>query len=307
MPRKPPLEERAIILAKDYRRKYAARIEFQVLRPEYIGALENVTLLQPDGALIQITPTQAPSWEGRKQYAARILGFPTAAEAENAGQKLAQVFLGCAISLDFGLRLIYKSYEPATVYDRTASRGLTMAAEGFAYFQQSIFLDEFNRAYLQRSADRRLLLSMEMYSAAALESSDRVRFIMTVSALEPLAIQTNVSNDLENAIDALAGQLNTFDQLAAEQKHALRSRLLQLKTESVRQALKRLCKTWFPDNNDAWMALDQAYAIRSQLLHEGEPQDRDVILADETRRIAKYLRKIYENALNTSFRVAPNV
>lgn len=51
MPRKPPPEERKLILARDQRRKYGARLVFQVQRAEHIGGLENVTLLFDDGTL----------------------------------------------------------------------------------------------------------------------------------------------------------------------------------------------------------------------------------------------------------------
>ena len=83
MPRKPPPEERTLILARDQRRKYGARLVFQVQSAEYIGELENVTLLIEDGTLATIEPGRVLSWEGGKRYNIEITGYPTAGEAED--------------------------------------------------------------------------------------------------------------------------------------------------------------------------------------------------------------------------------
>lgn len=87
MSRKRPPEERILVLARDQRRKYGARLTFQVQRPEYIGGLENVTLLIDDGALATIEPGRVLSWEGGQRYHIEVVGFPTASDAEEAGMR----------------------------------------------------------------------------------------------------------------------------------------------------------------------------------------------------------------------------
>lgn len=307
MPRKPPQIERQLILAGDQRRKYGARLTFQVQRSAYIGDLENVTLLLPEGTIVSIQPGRLLEWESGKRYEVELVGFPTASEAENAGMQLAQALLLCAVSLDFGLRLSYASHEPPSVYDRTVSTDLTMFAEGYTSWPQQIVLDEFFRAISTPVKDRRLLLSMELFAAAALESNDRARFVMAVSALEPLAEQADMGPEVSEAVDGLCRLLEAQESVPEHLRQSLRGRLLQLKRESVRQALKRLCGKWFPEEPTAWSTLDRAYALRSELLHEGRPNDLDILLHQETQAVGNYLRRIYQHEYGHIFRASPMV
>ncbi len=294
MPRKPPRIERQIILARDHRRKYGARLTFQVQRSAYIGDLENVTLLLSDGSLATIRPGNLLGWEGGKRYEIEIIGFPKASDAETAGMQIAQALLACAISLNFGLRLSYISHEPPSVYDRTISPGLSMSGEGYVCWPQSTVIEEFEKAFLAPPLDRRLLLSMELFASSALESNDRAKFIMAVSALEPLAEQLDLGDEVSCAVDALCQTLDLQESIPKNLHQSLRGRLLQLKRESVRQALKRSCDRWFPEEPSAWKAIDRAYGLRSELLHEGRPNDLDTLLHQETQKISNYLRRIYQ-------------
>lgn len=295
MPHKPAPIERQLILARDQRRKYGVRLLFQVQRSAYIGDLENVTLLLKDGAIARILPVRLPEWEGGKQYEIEIVGFATASEAESAGMQMAQALLLSAVSLDFGLRLNYRSHEPPAVFDRTLSTGMTASGEMYSSWPQNVVLDELEKAIAEPVRYRRLLLSMELFAAATLEANDRARYVMAVSALEPLAEQRAMVPEVSVAIDALCAQFDGDTSILAEIRQSIRGRILQLKRESVRQALKRMCGTWFPSEPTAWSSIDRAYSLRSQLLHEGRPGDLDVLLHDEARSIANYLRRIYQN------------
>lgn len=305
MTRKPPSLERQLVLAKDHRRKYGARLTFQVHRAAHIGDLENVTLLLPNGSLAGIQPDDAFDFEveGGKSYDIAVAGFPTASDAEAAGMQMAQALLLCAVSLDFGLRLSYQSHEPPTVFDRTISAGMFGFATGYTSWPQEVVLSELWRAVETPLKDRRLLLSLELFASASLESNDRARFVMAVSALEPLAVQQDLGPEVSTAVDTLALALSDDTAVPTDLKNSLRGRLLQLKQESVRQALKRQCRRWFPNNHDAWKSLDQAYGLRSELLHEGRPADLDILLAEQTRTVANCLRAIYEMEFGLSFRV----
>ena len=296
MPRKPPTEERKLIVTRDQRRKYGARLVFQVQRSQYIGDLENVTLLIEDGTLARLEPADVLEWEGGRRYEVEVVGFPTASEAEEAGMKTAQALLLTAVSLNFGLRLNYHSHEPPTIFDRTISTGMFGSGEAFSSWPQEVVLDELNKALRTPLKDRRLILSMELFVAAALESNDRARFVMAVSALEPLAAQADLGFDVACLVDDFAKTLDSSTAIPGDLKQSLRGRLLQLKQESVRQALKRLCAQWMPGDKVAWKRLDQAYALRSELLHEGRPNDLDILLADETIVVSNLLRRIYQQA-----------
>lgn len=303
MSRKPPAIERQLILAKDHRRKYGVRLTFQVQRAAHIGDLEKVTLLLPDGSLATILPDDAFDFEveGGKSYDLMVEGFPTASDAEAAGMQMAQALLLCAASLDFGLRLSYMSHEPPTVFDRTQSAGMFGLATGYTSWPQEVVLSELWKAIETPLQNRRLLLSLELFASAALESNDRTRFVMTVSALEPLAVQADLGPEVSNVVDSLIVELSTNTSILADLKDSLSGRLRQLKRESVRQALKRHCRRWFPDDLGAWKSLDHAYGLRSELLHEGRPSDLDILLAEQTRIVSRYLRAIYEREFGLSF------
>lgn len=294
MPRKSKLIERELILQQDQRRKYGVRLTFQVQRAEYIGDLENVTLLLPDGTLARIRPDRMLEWEGGKRYEMEIVGYSTASEAEGAGMQMAQALLLLAISLDFGLRLSYHSHEPPAVFDRTVSKGDVISAEGYSVWPQKVVLDELEKVIAKPVHHRRLLLSMELFAAAALESNDRARYVMAVSALEPLAVQQDLGAEVSRAVDTLCSQFDADKSIPDGIQQSIRGRLLQLKRESVRQALKRLCETWFPSEPTAWSSIDSAYRLRSELLHEGRPNDLDILLHQETRNFSNYLRRIYQ-------------
>lgn len=304
MSRKTPSFERKLVLAKDHRRKYGARLTFQIRRSAYIGELERVTLLLPNGSLATIQPDEAFDFEveGGKSYDITVEGFPTASDAEFAGMQMAQALLLCAVSLDFGLRLSYQSHEPPTVFDRTISAGMFGFATGYTSWPQDVMLSELWRAIETPLQERRLLLSLELFVSAAMESNERARFVMAVSALEPLAIQEALGPEVSQAVDSLAIELSKSTSISTDIKDSLRGRLLQLKRESVRQALKRHCSRWFPDNQDAWKSLDYAYGLRSELLHEGRPSDRDILLTEQARIVTNYLRAIYEMEFGLSFR-----
>ena len=304
MPRKPPQEERSLILARDQRRKYGARLVFQVQRAEYIGGLENVTLLFEDGTLASIEPGRTLEWEGGKRYQIEVNAYPTASEAEEAGMRTAQALLLTAVSLNFGLRLNYHSHEPPTVFDRTVSKGSSSWIEGFTSWPQDVVLKELATALAVPLGDRRLLLSMELFVAAVLESNDRARFVMAVSALEPLAAQQNLGSEVAAVVDELSDKLAAADAIPRELRESLQGRLRQLKQESVRQALKRLCGQWLPGEPDAWKKLDKAYGLRSEMLHEGRPQDLDMLLSEETMKISNLLRRIYQQVYGYPLRAA---
>lgn len=297
MARKPPHQERKLILANDQRRKYGVRLIFEVLRPQHVGRLEGMSLLLEDGTIAEIRAASMRSTESGKRYEIATVGFPKASEAEDTGNRIAQALLLTSISLNFGLRLRYDSYEPSSVYDRTVPVGMTGSGEAFSYYPEEVFLDEFSAALRLPPADRRLLLSMELYTASALESNDRAQFVMAVSALEPLAAQADLGEDAAKSIDKLADILAAETHLAPELRASLRQRLLHLKRESVRQALRRVCKDLLPGEHDAWKRLDAAYSLRSELLHEGRPNDLDILLSQETTVVSGLLRRMYGQAM----------
>lgn len=294
---KSPTIERQIIISNDHRRKYGARIDFEVLSSGDIADLENVSLLLPSGRIMTIKSSDMAPWEKGKCYAGVLEGFTTATAAEEAGIIMYQALLSCAINLNFGIKFHYSSQEPSAVFDRTQSCGFKVVAYGSRSFSQPLFLEKLFSALSSQKIDRQMILSMELFSAAQLETSLRTKFVMTVSALEPLAKQESVSTEISDIIKKLTDLLNSFT-IPQNIKDSLRSRINELNRESVGLALRRLCEIWFPNEPIARNDITEIYKLRSQLLHEGQLNDKDILLHDETIKISNYLQRIYNNEIS---------
>jgi hypothetical protein len=292
-----------LITSRNPKRPYGAQVTFQLLNSEHIGELENVVILFESEEIATIRPGRSASWEGGKRYNIVLEGFATAAEAEFAGLRLAQALLLLATNLDFGLRLNYHAHEPAEVFQRFASEGDTTWGEGVAGRSQSVVLAELVTAYINTLLDRSLLLSLELYCTAQMEMNERARFLTVVSALEPLAKQHGLGPEVCQFVDHTLASLAGTKEISENLRESLAGRLHQLREESVRQALFRLCQSWFPGKTDVRKRLDRAYALRSELLHEGKLGDPDTDLLTETSYISKILRTIYAQASGRALQI----
>lgn len=94
--------------------------------------------------------------------------------------------------------------------------------------------------------------------------------------------------------------LRVSPNISPELRASLEGRLNQLRQESIRQALKRLALEALPSQPEAPAAVDEAYALRSQLIHSGVPADLDIDLERESRAISAIIRDIYAHLLNRS-------
>jgi hypothetical protein len=203
-----------------------------------------------------------------------------------------------AVKLDRPLRLEYTSYEPATVFERTRSEGDSLEAYAETAFAPDFVLGQLHDAYSKlEDPDPKLLLSMEIFCAARLESSQRAVFLALVSALEPLAQTVWLGPDVSSFVDKCLNALHSESSIGPNTKNSLITRLGQLRGESIRQALLRLARETIPTNTDAPRVIDDAYALRSQLIHKGVPADLDVDLEFEGRAVAAVIREIYASLL----------
>ena len=307
MPPKSPDEERALITRNDSRRPYGAKVLFQILNSASIGELDNVTLLLNSGAIATISPARSASWETGQRFQVVVEGFQTARVAEEEGLRLAQTLLLCAVSMNFGLRLNYQAHEPATVFERFRSTGDSSWAEGVVGWSQPAVIAELLSSPSGPLLNRALLLSMELYCAAFLEPNERARFVTIVSALEPLAEQMDLGSGVQAFVSSMVKALDEVSDIDPQIRKSLKGRISQLKKESVRQALLRLCDTWFPQRPDVKKRIDRAYALRSELLHEGTLLDPDTDIRAEIDQISRVLREIFQQASGWSFRVPTKV
>lgn len=301
---KSPEEERRIILSRDHRRRYGTCIFFRVLHPLHIGTLENVTFLLPDGTYGRIRPDTRPSWEPGIKYEIQVEAFSTGAAAEAVGMQVAQALLLTALDLDFGVRLDYANHWPSTIYDRTVSTRFTAAVMGVGSWEETIILEKLTDALQEPLRNRKLTLSMELLASSYLEANERAKFIMAVSSLEPLAESQDLGCEVEAFVSAVLANLQSNTSISETLRPSLEGRVRQLRKESVRQSLLRLCAKWFPASKEAAQYIEYVYQLRSQILHEGSVADPDILLAQETSKVRRYVRHIYEQEFGRKFRVA---
>lgn len=204
-----PSHERSMIISRPEKRPYGAKLVFQVLEKGFLGNLEHVTIFLDDGSYVTLAPERQPSWLGGRRFSLTLEGFPTASQAEEHGRRLVQGLLWTSISLNFGVRLNYRTHEPITVYDRLRSPGDSMFGEMTTSFPPDWVIDRLAAAYiLPKPVDRTVLLSMEIFSASYLEASDRAIFLSTVSALEPLASAEPLGPKVDAFIEECLAQLD---------------------------------------------------------------------------------------------------
>lgn len=292
-----PTAERAIIFGNPEKRRYGARLAFQVLHVGNLGNIENATFLLDTGAVATLAPVRQPSWEGGRRFELKLEGFSTTTVAEEQGRRLSQAILWTAISLNHGLRLSYKTQEPVAIFDRTASAGNSMYAEATVSINPLVVQEQFRAGYAVPQVDSQSLLSMEIFCSSSLEASDRAAFLTAVSALEPLAEEHLLGASVDAFVDDCLALLRTAHSIDTQNRASLEGRINQLRRESIRQALRRSITGKLPDHPTAPELVNAAYALRSELIHDGRLADYDVDLATETRKISNLLRVFYARTL----------
>jgi hypothetical protein len=226
------------------------------------------------------------------------------------GLKLSLALLWSAVTKDFGMRLDYHSTLPCTIYDRTEERGgFSMRAHLSKHYPATAAdLGELMRDVLTSNieVDRQLLLSMELYTAANLEVSDRAKFLGLVSSLEPLASQEKYGESVLGLVNGFRQQLQSAElrdleaNEAEKLKNSLNGRLKHLERESIRQALLRAIRELFPGDDHSVKTIDEAYALRSKMLHDGTT---DPYLDHKTHDIEQVIRRLYAARIGEPLRI----
>lgn len=291
-------EERAVIRAQPHKRPYGVNVRFCLQTAADLGEIDEVCVSIHTGAYLSIKSERVAPWQSGKKYMISLEGFPTAVAAEAAGRRLVQALLWMAVTTDTALRLEYVSYEPAAVFERNRSNGSSMTAYLTVGNDPTRMLGELQDGYRELpEPNQKLLLSMEIFCSAGLESSQRTRYLSIVSALEPLAEKIGLGDRVAAFVQRCVSGLKASDGITPDIQRSLEGRLLELRSESIGQALKRLIREQLPDHVDAPQIVEEAYALRSQLVHGGVPSDLDVDLDREARAISKVIRAIYASIL----------
>jgi len=295
MGKKSILERRVIHTSKN-RRPYGAKLEF-LLQDHYTFKFDgDCSLLIEKGLVLNVKPkNDNPHLKGGCVEVI-IDGFATAGEAEKAGLKIALGLLWSAVSKSYSARLLYKTPLPCKVYDRTASVG--DSCFGLATISMNLTLDTLVNPIneilsVPSDVDPKLLVALELFVSAKLETTARSKFVGLVSSLEPLATQEIYD------IDELNELLSSFDQqlkdsnLERSLKNSLQGRARDLKRESVSRAIKRMVSEKLPNDTQSMTAIVEAYNIRSSILHEGATDADLELKSKEVEGIIKKLIEIH--------------
>lgn len=259
-------------------------------------------LLDDQQSIVRIIPSKEKESLGEKtsqKLDVCIEGFATASEAETKGLKLSLALLWAAISKKYPLRLEYHTPLPCMVYDRTCSaQGLSvgLSASLSRWMNSQAMVDRVNEVFSSDiEVDQKLLVSMELFASARLETTERSRFVGIVSSLEPLARRNPYDiPEVEKLVGNFVEKLGEISSIPDSIRDSIKGRAKDLTQESIKQAIKRLVAEKLPGNQDAVSTISEAYDIRSKILHEGL---FDVDLEEKSAEIEDILREIYAKIL----------
>jgi len=234
-----------------------------------------------------------------------LLAFSDATKAEVSGKQLVFAILWLAASHSVSIQFQkFVGEFPFTIRDRNQSRGSEMRGEGRV--SRNIEREKFREICKEAFESRRdipneMLISMEIFASAKFESSERAKFVAMVTALEAICKQREYGNEVEvfiKAAKALPEFASLFDQEQSI-KDSFASRISNFKRESVRQSIHRKLRECGVEKEEI-KQVDEAYGIRSQILHEGLLERR---LLERTEFIEKIVRRVYSNILGHNLAV----
>lgn len=244
------------------------------------------------------------TYDGAKVWDVKLTGFKTACEAEEAGVKLTESFLWYSISKNFPMRLIYHRSLPCTVYDRTKSPGLEVS--GFMHQSQTEkaidiikgVQEVFSSDFQPKIDKRKLLLSMELFSASQLEITNRARFISLITSLEALSLQKSYKEYTEHVkgkVEELITAIKNEPNIPKNIRNSLVGKIeREMSIESVRQAIIDVVINNTKDKESKKL-FDRAYSARSTLVHEGKTDEN---IEDLYHTVSSMIREIFSTCLN---------
>lgn len=227
-----------------------------------------------------------------------IEGFPSATDAEKAGLRLAASLFWSAISKEYPMRLLYYTPLPCAVYNRNKSKGLTVQAYGYSSFPEEVqsIVEGLEAVYYTSfEIEPKLLLAMELFTAAPLEITQKARFIMLLTSLEALAEQESYGEEASQIIKSCKAEITKNSSIRPDVKASILDRLTWLNQESITHSIIRLIRQRLPDNREAENIFRETYKIRGELIHSGQT---DATLEELSRKMGEIIRKIFASFLN---------
>jgi len=295
-------KERHIIALSPNRRPYGAKLTLLLEKRTSFNISGECTLLVTPEINLRIKPKNRRHVNGN-DWDIFVEGFSTASEAEEVGLKVALGFLWTAIQGRYSVRLIYHTPLPCAVYHRTQSTALS---SGWATLSMSVGIANVigpldSVIASNNKVDPRLLIALEIFAAARLETTERAKLVGLVSAIEPLVVQAKYDDDeLTTLLANFKEQLNSSD-LDPRLIASLSGRIDQLRVESVSRAIRRLVENSLPDDTQAVAIIEDAYNLRSKIIHEGST---DADLQEKSQKAEEIIRRIFELKISEYTRLA---
>lgn len=292
------LSERDRILDRKRDRPYGVEVVAAVSNgfggTKLLGIDDAACLILNDELVIETRRLQNQNESRWWEYRISVDAFSSAAEAESAGLRMASALLWTSISLGTPkVMLRYSGPLPCDVYDRRKSGGFSASGTltlGSAPGKQ---FEALEAAWKQGVSTPRILLAMELFCSARFETTLRSRFIGMVSSLEPLAVQSEYEREeygstIKNIINETIHRLDSSKHIPSTIRNSLIGRVQDLNRESVRQAYLRLARTYLLEGEVK--ALDEAYCLRSEMLHAG---DSDPDLSEVAQNVEGLVSKVF--------------
>lgn len=275
-------------------RPYGSKVDIILGDTHQFGFDGESCLILGNDLIVRLIPYQNNKFEFQK-FTAYLEGFATASEAEEAGLKFAMSVLWAAVSLRCPLRLEYHTPLPCVVYDRTPHGAILIGGASRSMFTSgaSLVVEVLEQTFTSNIPinNKRLLVSMELFAAARLEATERARFVGLVSALEPLAEQKKFEYpDLKKIVKDTLNKVQDSVDLPDDIKRSLEGSIRNLTRQSVSHAIKHLIITHLTEDKMALQILEEAYTIRSNILHEGAFYPD---LRDKSSKIEDVIRRLY--------------
>jgi hypothetical protein len=291
------------------RRPYASKIS--IILPEGIEYRFDgeTSLLLEVPYIVRIEPAkETANGKNTQKLTAIAEGFSTAGEAEQVGLKLSLAIMWSAVSRKWPLKLDYSTPQPCMIFNRTQTGGIGMSCSASitmgagAGGVSSLINDVLSK---NLPFNPKLLISMELFTSARLESTERAKFIGLVSSLEPLATTTDYNNnDIDGLVSTFIQDLSKIDSIPEKTRKSIESRAISLKGESIAQAIARFVGEFFDDGSGAIAIVKEAYNIRSKMLHEGS---FDADLDEKSDELEDGIRHIYSRMLDLPLRFPAEV
>jgi len=295
--------ERAVIANSPQRRPYGARFSLQLEPSTRFQIDAETTFLLERDIVVRVAPGRTAASEGSSQsWNVYVEGFATAGEAEKEGQRVVLGFLWAAVFGRFAVRLSYRTPLPCEVYLRTESHGMTLSGEATLIVTKGIGNIVAPVGAVAKSRidiEPKLLLALELFTSARLETTERSKYIGLVSSLEPLAFQGRYDDpEIERIIEEAISRLDRCN-LPDKDRASIRGRIEGLRQESVSAAIRHLVRDLMADDQHALDTIEEAYSIRSKILHEGST---DADLAAKGQEVETIIRSLLERKMQQYLR-----